>query len=194
MSLGEVEKKRNTGGIIALVFFLVLVVGVTIFCVNIFNEKATYTGGGNENTKSASLYCKTKSNNIDGAFFDVSKAESAEQVVKAIFKNNKINDISYNATLIYADEDTAKQAEAVLNFGYGTYAHDNGGDRENFSPNFSVNGPKVKISLFATMKQLNPALAKIFLIDTDDTNLDRYTPKVLATLYKTKGFTCEAKE
>lgn len=189
----EKKKKKNTGGIIAIVIFLAFVVGIIIFLVNLFNEKTTYTTADDQVTETTSLYCTTESKNIDGAFFDLSDSESAKQAIKVIFKNKKIDNIAYNADINYTDNKKAVNREAELNVKYGLYMQDNGREMTDFSPNFSVNDTNVKISLFATMKQLNSVFAKIFLIDTND-SLSSYSPKVLSTLYNTKGFKCEIKE
>ena len=195
MSFEEVEKKKgkNTKGIIILVVFLAIVVGLVVLLINLFTPKTTYTSSGSDTTSTQSLYCTTKSKNIDGAFFDVSSADSASQAIKVIFKNKKIDNISYNATMIYPDAEKATSEEAKLNATYGLFVQEDGKSREIFSPNFSVNNTEVKISLYADYNKLNNKLAKIFLIDTND-SLSSYTSKVLSTLYKSKGFSCEAKE
>ena len=195
MSFEEVEKKKgkNTKGIIILVVFLAIVVGLVVLLINLFTPKTTYTSSGSDTTSTQSLYCTTKSKNIDGAFFDVSSADSASQAIKVIFKNKKIDNISYNATMIYSDPDKAKTEEARLHSVYNLYVQDTGQSGEIFSPNFSASNTEAKISLYADIKQLTNKLAKIFLIDTND-SLSSYTSKVLSTLYKSKGFSCEAKE
>lgn len=194
MSTEEVEKKKYTRITIILVVFLAVAIGLVVFFINLFNPKSTYTSSGSEVTTTASLYCTTKSKNIPDAFFDMSDAESASQIIKVIFKNKKIDNISYNADAIYDNKDKAKNEEAKLHYKYASYVQDDGKNIDVFSPNFSANENGIKISLYADKKQLNNTLAKIFLIDTSDTSLDSYTSKVLSTLYKTKGFTCESKE
>ena len=189
-----VKNKKNTTNIVALVIFVAFLVGVLVFLMTILNEKNTYTSADDQVVESSSLYCTTKSNNIPDAFFDISDSESADQTIKVIFKNKKIDNISYSTNAIYKDNALAVKREAELNVKYGSYMQDHGREMTDFSPNFSVNGTNVKISLFATIKQLNPALAKIFLIDTNDSSLDSYTLNVLSTLYKSKGFNCTVKE
>ena len=190
----EVDKTKNkhTKGITALVVFLVIFAVVIIILVNLFGEKTTVTTGGTEVTSSESLYCTTKSKNIDGAFFNLENAVNADQAIKVIFKNRKIDNISYNSTITYLEPETAKQAEADLHAKYGIYMQENGAHMEDFSPNFSVDTTTVRINLYANRKQLNSKLAKIFMIDTSDSDLSDYTSNVLSTLYKTKGFNCES--
>ena len=110
------------------------------------------------------------------------------------FKNDKIDNIAYNVTATYTEPDVAKNAHATLYANYGKYIQENGKNMDTFSPNFSVSGNEVKISLYSDYKQLDSKTAKIFLIDTSETGLDSYTSKVLSTLYKTKGFTCESSD
>lgn len=195
MSSKEVDKKglKNPKNIVILVVFLAILVGVVVFLISLFTPKTTYTSSGDGTTNTQSLYCTTKSKNVDGTFFDLSNADSASQAIKVIFKNKKIDNISYSATIAYSDNNVAKTEEAKLNTKYGTYVQDDGKNREIFSPNFSTNNNEVKISLYADLKQLNNHLAKIFLIDTND-SISSYTSKVLSTLYKSKGFDCKAKE
>ena len=193
MESREVEKKNHTKTIIILVVFLAIFAGVILLLMNLFKEKTTVTTTTDDITSSSSLYCTTKSKDIPDAFFNLSDAESAEQAIKVIFKNNKIDNIAYNSTTVYENAELAKKREAELNVKYGLYMQDNGKQMTEYSQNFSTNDTNVKISLFATMKQLTNATAKIFLIDTND-SLSSYTSKVLSTLYKSKGFSCEAKE
>lgn len=194
MSSEEVEKKKNTRNVVILVVFLALAAGITALLINLFTEKSSYTSDGVQTTSAVSLYCTTKSKNIPEAFFDVSQADNASQTIKVIFNNKKIDSIFYNAVLIYPDNNKAIAAEATLNSAYGNYLQANGEDRNLFSPNFSVDGNEVKVSLYTDRDKLSSKLAKVFLIDTSETSLDSYSSKVLSTLYKTKGFSCEAKE
>ena len=186
------KKRKNTKGLTTLVVFLAIFAVIIILLVNLFGEKTTVTTGGTEVTSSESLYCTTKSKNIDGAFFDLSNAVNADQAIKIILKNNRVNHIFYNATVTYIDNDTAKSAEGNLHSKYNLYIQDTGKSGEIFSPNFSVNNTEVKISFYADKDQLNSTYAKLFLIDTTEANLNSYTPKVLSTLYETKGFKCES--
>ncbi|MBQ3441229.1 hypothetical protein IJG27_02885 [Candidatus Saccharibacteria bacterium] len=190
----ENKKNKNTKKIVILVVFLAVFAIVILILVNLFSEKTTITTGGSEVTSSSSLYCTTKSKNIDGAFFDLTTADTADQAIKVLFKNKKIDNIAYNSTITYSDPDIAKNAHATLQANYGRYVQENGKSMETFSPNFSVSGNEVKISLYADYKQLDSKTAKIFLIDTSETGLDSYTSKVLSTLYKTKGFSCESND
>ncbi|MBO7657440.1 hypothetical protein J6S55_02265 [Candidatus Saccharibacteria bacterium] len=195
MKYKEVDKKgiKSTKGITILVVFLVILIGVVVLLINLFTPKTTYTSTGGETVSTQSLYCTTKSKDIPEAFFDISDAESANQSIKIIFKNKKIDNISYNADIIYKNAGDAKTAEAKLYAAYGNHLQNNGKDINAFSPNFSVVDNNVKIGLYAETKQLNNQLAKVFLIDTND-SLSSYTSKVLSTLYKSKGFNCEGKE
>ena len=183
----ESKKKNNTKKITILVVFLAVFAAVILLLVNLFNEKITVTTGGSEVTSSSSLYCTTKSKNIPDTFFDLSTADTADQAIKVLFKNNKIDNIAYNATATYQDPDVAKNTHATLYAGYGKYIQDAGRSMDVFYPKFYI-------SLYSDYKQLDSKTAKIFLIDTSETNLDSYTTKVLSTLYKTKGFSCESSD
>ena len=186
------KKNKNTKIVTILVVFLIVFAIVILILVNLFSEKTTVTTGGSEVTSSSSLYCTTRSKNIPDAFFDLEKADTAEQAIKVLFRDNKIDNIAYNTTITYSDPDKAKQEEANFHARYGTYVQDNGKNMDIFSPNFAVSGNEVRISLYSDYKELNNSFAKIFLIDTTDTSLSSYNAKVLSTLYKTKGFTCES--
>lgn len=190
----EVDKRKskNTKGLTTLVVFLAIFAVVIILLVNLFGERTTVTTGGTEVTSSESLYCTTKSKNIDGAFFDLLNAVNADQAIKVIFKNRRIDSISYNADATYLEPDVAKRAEADNYAKYGNYVQENGKNMDEFSPNFSIDNVDVKIDLYANSKQLNNKLAKIFMIDTNDSDLSSYTSKVLSTLYEAKGFKCES--
>ena len=188
------KKKKLSKRIIILVVFLAVFAIVILILVNLFSEKTTITTGGAEVTSSSSLYCTTKSKNVPDAFFDLTNADTADQAIKVLFKNKKIDNIAYNSTITYSDPDIAKNAHATLYAGYGKYVQEAVRDMNIYSPNFSVSGNEVKISLYADYKQLDSKTAKIFLIDTSETGLDSYTSKVLSTLYKTKGFSCESND
>ena len=190
----ENKKNKNTKKIIVLVVFLAVFAAVILLLVNLFNEKTTVTTGGSEVTSSASLYCTTKSTNVDGAFFDLTNATSADQAIKVLFKNNKIDNIAYNATATYQDPDVAKNAHATLQVTYGKYDKKTNSTTGDISSNFATDKNEIKINVYANNKQLNSASDKIFLIDANNADLDNYTPKVLSTLYKSKGFTCESND
>ncbi|MBQ3293399.1 hypothetical protein IJG93_03840 [Candidatus Saccharibacteria bacterium] len=188
------KKNKGTKKIIILVIFLAVFAIVILLLVNLFSEKTTITTGGTDVTSTSSMYCTAKSTNVDGTFFDLTNATSADQAIKVLFKNDKIDNIAYNATITYPDADVAKNAHATLYANYGNYVQGAGKSMDTYSPNFSVSGGEVKISLYSDYKQLDTKAAKLFLIDTSETSLDSYTSKVLSTLYKTKGFTCESND
>ena len=188
------KKNKHTKQIVVLVVFLAVFAAVVLILVNLFNEKTTVTTGGSEVTSSSSLYCTTKSKNIPDAFFDLTNADTANQAIKVLFKNKKIDNIAYNTTATYQDQDVAKNAHATLQVNFGKYNNGNSSNTGNISSNFSVDGNVVKINVYANSNQLNSSSAKIFLIDTSETGLDSYTSKVLSTLYKTKGFSCESSD
>lgn len=194
MENGEVKKKLNTKKITILVVFLVLIIGLLILFVNLFREKVTSTTTDDKTAESISLYCKTDSKDIEDAFFDIKDAASATQQIKVVFNHKKIDTISYDSTINFNNYETAKKREAELHYKYGSYMQNNGKTMTDFSPNFSVDDMEVKISLFANSKQLNSETAKIFLINSSDSALESYSPKALATLYRSKSFTCETKE
>ena len=193
MEVNRKEKKnKNTKIVTILVVFLIVFAIVILILVNLFSEKTTVTTGGVDTTSSSSLYCTTRSKNIPDAFFNLEEADSAEQAIKVLFRDNKIDNIAYNATIIYGDQEKAETFQTDLEVQYDKYVQEAGKSINVFSPNFSTNGNEIKIALYADYKQLDNKLAKIFLIDTSETSLDRYNAKVLSTLYKTKGFTCES--
>lgn len=191
MDSKEVEKKKSTGLFVGLVAFLILIICIVIVVMNLFTEKTTYITNEDGNVKTVSLICVTKSKSVSDAFFDVMDSVSSMQEMKVIFKNSKINDVAYTATIKYADDVLAVRREADFHAKYGLYMQNNGRDMNDFSPNFSVDATEVKISLFANVKQLNRAFAKIFLIDADSSILSNYTPDVLSGIYSNKGFDCK---
>ena len=195
MKTKEVEK-GSIKAIAVLIVFLVFVTAIVFFLFNMLRSsepKLTSDNDGN-GTETSFLYCKTKSKDTPNAFFDLSAAESATQTIKVIYNNKKVSNISYNSDILYSSEDVAKNEEAKMNFQYGDYVQKNSRKMEDFSPNFSVSGNKVKISLFATADMLTPIFSKIFLIDMTNTALSSYTPKVLSTAYNNMGFDCEIRE
>ena len=188
------KKKKGIKYLIVLMIFLVVVACIVILLINLFREDVTYTSVNSKSEDRPSLYCTTNSKEIPGAFFDLQNAESAEQAVKVLFKNKKIDDIAYNASISYSDESLAKNEESNLNAKYGLYMQDHSAKITDFSTNFSASKSNLKINIFATSVKLTPALAKIFLIDTTDANLDNYIAKALSNLYRSKGFKCEISE
>lgn len=191
MNAREAKEKKNTYLVIILVAILVLFVGAGILIANSMFEKATYKPGNSEDITTTSLFCTNKTNGVQEPFFDFSSAESVEQIIKVIFKNNKINDMSYSAKAHYKDGDLAKRSAAGLEAKYSLYMQDNGAKMADFSPNFSVSETNVMISLFANISQLNSSLAKVFLLDVGDGKFDNYSPKTLSTSYNSKGFSCQ---
>lgn len=192
MKSKEVEKKKHSRTIMFFVVFLILTGFLVFLFINLFTEKITNTSNNSDTTRISSLYCSTRSINIPNAFFDISDAESAKQAIKVIFKDEKIDNISYDADISYKEKSIAKKKEAELGIKYGLYAQDNNKKSTDLSSNFSAIDNKVKITLFSTVKQLIPAFRVVFFIDDDD--LEEYTIDTFSTLYGSKGFSCEIKE
>lgn len=195
MSLEEEKKNNGSKARFAIAALILIVLGLILLILYLLFGKTSYTTSSSQNTSAQSLYCSTKSKSVPDAFFDLTDAMSPEQKIKVVFSADKIDSISYDATIKYGDQEIAKKKEAELGVRYGLYMQENGREMSDFSPNFSTVGDEVRINLFAKSSQLNPTLARVFLINLDDgVTLSNLNLDTLYNSYSKKDFRCEKNE
>ncbi len=171
-----------------LIWTIVLLI-IMILCVVLFKGNETHTSESPNNEKTVAIEC-TISNPEDG-FFDTSQGQNIQHVIKAIFKDSKIDKISYNLEANYDSESIADTSNAIMHGKYNKYMASKSLDPDILKPSFRYNGNTVKVSLLAEIKNLNNETIEFFFLNMDDfQRIKSYDAEKLAKLYEKKGLSC----
>ena len=173
----------------------ILGIGITISGVvwvlsNIFAEKNTSLSlSENSVTAISSLHCVASSPN--NAFFGSRGAKDDRHEIKIAFRDNKPVDISYTLNAFFKNNDIARQMESTYIFNYNTYMSNKSTAAEALSPSFAVIDDKVKVNLYIEADKIDQSVAKMFFINSDQTNNFKNLPyREVSNMYNVQGFSC----
>lgn len=188
--MSETEKVKDHTLVVKAIFFALLI-GVILAIIWLLTYKQeSYVSSEIENGDYGALECT--SSDPSEPFFAFETTQEATHEIKILFTDNKLKNATYKYDGIYASREAAENAEAWLHVDYNEYMGDNGINEEILNPNFSVNGNKLIIALYAEAEEINDTVAKLFFMDTDAVNkLENFSVKDFKLLYETKGFTCK---
>lgn len=188
--MSEKRNRHNKYLIIGIVFVFIVVIIVGIILWFILNKSETYTSEDIKYGNNSSLSCT--SNSSDYAFFKTDSALDHTHKVVALFRDDKLHDLSYEYDGNYETNAGADNAMDVMHADYNIYLGNKGVDSESLSPVFSNNGNKTKVSLYADSGKLNIITAPLFFIsDEEFYSLSKYGSKDIKNNYESKGFKCE---
>ena len=178
--------------IIGVVCFLAALVLLVVVVVVMMSPKEINNSTG-DNTKSiGSVECIK--NTDAGAFLMNENASSSKHTIKATFRDENIDKMSYTYEADFATEEQAKTELSTLHASYNTFMGDVGLDIELLTPNFSSFGNDVVINLYATKSNMKEGLAKLLFVSADEmrkmpsTSMEEFTK-----IYSAKGFKCNIK-
>ena len=187
------KKKSNKSSIIKAICLALILGVIPILVWFLTNKSETRTTTENTYASISSLQCS--STNLEDVFFKPETVQRYEHRIKALFKNNSLDAISYNFEGTYSSNGVAENAMAKFHATYNKYMGSQNLEAQSLSPNFSAVKTKVTISLYAERKKINSGILPIFFLETEDIEkIEKYDGKEFEKYYKTKGFSCNCKE
>lgn len=189
--MGKKEKERSSLSIIIL-FFVILLILVLVVIWFLSNGEETKTTTDFKESDSSSLECRSeKLANGLNLVISPDETEKSEFVIKALFENKELSNISYEFSGIYSSDEEAEGAEAWFRTDYYKYMDKNGINAESLNPVFVNTEKNLKVSLYAKRKNFTSEVAPIFLIDRDEYgSMTGFNPDALKKIYEEKGFVC----
>ena len=190
----ETKKQEKTNNAI---LWIVIILGLIIFAFLIWvfaNKNETYTSrDNNSNTHLSFIQCSAKVK-TDHLFSSYASSNSNYRL-KMIFKNNKIDDISFEYTDTYNSEKEAENALAAMHGSYNIYMRNQSLDPEKYNPVFIQTENQVKVSIYVENKRIVTPLAPIISLAPETIKtIDQYSPQDLKRIYERDGFTCGINE
>lgn len=183
------EKKNNKSLIIRGISLILVIcfIGIVIWLLTYSRETTTITN--HDNSVSSSLECNS-SHPVE-PFFHSSNSTKAKHVIRLLFKNDVLNEMSYDYDASFETEDDATYAEAVLHAKYNQYMGEHRLYKDDYSPSFNVIENKVRMSIYADGKKITKSVLPLFYIpDENFEELNDLKPKDLKNIYAKQGFTC----
>lgn len=181
--------KKNIVTILLIIGTIVCAVIITIILIN---GKTETSGQKPADIKSESLACENHSTRYVFAEYDNSKTKTLKVVSN--YYNGKLDSISLLYTLYYDDKTQINASESSNHADMNISFSKNGLNADALNAHYSKTEDLLKISLYATSSELNPATAKYFMIEPkNQTNLPT-TINEYQENYEQQGFTCVTNE
>lgn len=185
--MSENNQKKWLGWLV----LLIIIIAIIVFCWLLFKGKETYITTEYNTDKTTAIECRSNVN-IENAFFDDFNARSFEHVIKATFRNDSIDKITYNYEADFNSDDKAETAKAVMHASYSKYMANKNLRSDILKPTFSNSGSHVKITLITDVDKLIIDDALFFFLSADEFQRIRsYNEENLTKKYNGKGFSCE---
>lgn len=185
------NKKKNKKSSIVYAIIIAVIAGLMALVIYMLtNKKETHTYRTQDNGEISALVCTTNDN--ESSFFASETASSINHTVKLIYKDNKVEKISYEYDGKYNSSEEAKHDDAVLHAKFNIYLGEHNIEQDVLTPVFQHNGDGVTIRLYLdNYNEMNSAIGKIFYIgsgikDTVAKNSLEETKKI----YENKRFSC----
>ncbi|MBR2543665.1 hypothetical protein IKF03_03700 [Candidatus Saccharibacteria bacterium] len=180
------EKKNNIWWWVIAGLGAVVLVLVLIF---LLQGKENYIAGGEQMTRVGSLNCSIS--HSEEAFFQSETVQRYTHEVRAIYRGDKLEDISYTYNGTYASPEAVEDASAILHAKYNKYMGENGVNPESLTPQFSNLKSKLKVSLYGDKSKIDKVTAPLFFLTEEEVaEVGKYNLSKLEKLYKGKGFSC----
>ena len=159
----------------------------------IVKQKEVYVPGAEKKTVVEALVCE--SSNPEGGLFNSEIANRVTHEVKATFKDNGIDKLSYMFLGEYNSADEAASDEATLHAYYNIYMGQKEVPIATFNPVYSVNEKALQMVFYTDDKdEIEPSVAALFFIDAEEVAMmKRVKIDELKTLYEKKNFSCIVK-
>ena len=182
------NNKISIWHVVCLMLILFLVGFVIILLTNHSETRISSSFG---NVETSALECR--STGPKDPFFVSKKAQRFEHVLRLIFKEDRVVQLSYDYNGVYNNEQVARDAEAAMHTDYNKYMNEIGVNAERLSPNFTAVKSKVKMSLYLDFSNVSSKLMPIFFMNDEDYNrIDKLGNADFKTMFEEKGFTCTA--
>ncbi|MBQ9485078.1 hypothetical protein IJU85_03200 [Candidatus Saccharibacteria bacterium] len=168
---------------------IITIIAVVLYLL--FNNKTIYKPAEDDDSKLiGTLYCS--SDNLDNSFFRMDNAINNNHEIKAIYRQQKIDKISYTYTGIFRTEAEADNSDAVLHAKYNKYMAQYDYNPELLAPTFSVIGTKYKVVLYTDFSDIDGAVSGLFFLEPDEiSNVADGSVEYLGEIYSRKGLNCE---
>ncbi|MBR2831091.1 hypothetical protein IKE83_01910, partial [Candidatus Saccharibacteria bacterium] len=131
----------------------------------------------------------------DEPFFKSDTAQRYTHEIRATFKGDKLDDISYVYEATYNSPEAVESANAALHADYNTYMGENNQNQGMLEPIFANLKSKLKVSLYGNRSKLNDVTVKFFFLEPAEVQeMGKNDMDKLEKLYKEKGFSCVRSE
>lgn len=184
----ERKKFYNYAALAAVLFVLALIV------LFFLNGRETRITEEKPDTAVSSVLCSA--NGLEEAFFTSSTANTIENEIKVLYKNDALDRLFYTYTGVYNSLEKVEQDDAVLHAKYNIHFGDYNVSPSILSPSFSTTNTKLIITLYAENTELiDDVTAKLFFVNDDIIDIFKeYSKEEVKSYYEKHGFTCEINE
>ena len=185
-----IENKKKTRAWVGWWITAIVMVALALVIAVVFRTEETYVSGGETTVNISSVECV--SSTAETLLFDSKDAQRVENEIKMTFKSDYLDNISYNYTGTFNNNESAEVMKSNFHANYNMYMGKNNVDPEILNPIFADIKTKVNISLYVARDKMNQVIADLFFLTADDiARKEDFTASKLKKIYESKGFTCK---
>ena len=187
------EKKSNHKGIYGIIGVVCIVIAIVLVVVWVLSDRHETRSSENKNEEEmTSMDCTTNELGENAEpFFDYGEPVATSHELKTVFRNDKLDVLTYKYDGTYDSEKLAEERMSKMHAQYNYYMSDHGLDQTLANPNFSRNKEVVDVTLYLEKDKLNHSTAELFFITDDEfANAKDFSSKTMEKLYEAKGFSC----
>lgn len=188
-------KKHKRKMLIVEAVVVALIIGIVAFVVAVLSyDRKAWVTEEHEDFSLVTMVCSRHDD--EHSFFENNNASDKEHQLKIVFKDDKIDKISYGFEGEYDSKESADHDDAVLHADYNIYMSNHEISSELLTPIFRVSDNKLFISMYLeNYSSLNSVTGKIFYIGSGDIDkLAKNSVDDVKAYFKKKGFSCTIKD
>lgn len=190
MSEEKKSNKKSVYGIIGVFCIVLAIVLAIVFILSDHHETRTTVNKDEEDMTSMDCNTNELSENVE-PFFDYGDPVTTAHEIKTVFRNDKLDVVTYKYNGTYDSEKLAEEEMSSMHAQYNKYLGEHGIDQSVANPNFSRNNETVNIALYLEKDKLDHYTAEIFFISDDEfATAKDFSKKTMKELYESKGFSC----
>ena len=156
------NKRKKTNWLATIGISLFLMMGV-FFAWSLSVGETVISNSGGVVESFHTLACESEK--VSYPFFTYDNASGRVLRVNAIFKNDKLSEVSLNYKLNYNDAKEIERSEANNHIAMNNAFKEDGLSVDSFRANYSRLSDGLQLSLYADVKDLNSVREKYFLLD-----------------------------
>lgn len=188
----EGNKSKAIYGITAIICIVVAVILLVAWLLNSRSETRYSSDKAEENTSSLDCTISSLTEDISNVF-DYGTPETTSCQIKMIFKNDKLDVLTFGYNGTYSSEKLAEDEMSRMHADYNGYMSGHNLSQSLLNPTFTRDKETVKITLYSEKGKIDNITAPFFFITSDEFALSKdYSEKTMNKIYENKGFSCKS--
>ena len=185
----NMSKEKNNTIVVKSICLAIIVVIICVVIWLLTHQTGDHYTISEDEADTTSMECTSTS--LEDAFFVSERAQRYEHLLKFLFKDDRLDQVSYDYSSVYNSESAASGASADLHTKFFKFMDSVSLSNVELNPNFAPVKSKLKISLYWDLSKVSGVVAPVFFMTEEDYNsLNNSGRSEVKRMYEDKGFSC----